>query len=299
MNLTGRAAFQAAGGDAAAKMAAVPVRGRQSEDGDLTGRAAFQAAAGAAAVPVRGGAAKMAAVPVRELQSEDGDLTGRARFQRAAFTGDSPCAVEFAEAIRSAHEHFSSRLGETVTTKHNLQHWGQSGVIVFVTFRLADSLPSSVLTRWGQEKSEWLTAHPEPWSPDDIREYAHLTNRMEKWLDAGYGECVLARTDCRQIVAGALEHFNGARYVLHSYIVMPNHVHVLVELKSKDDLSKMLHSWKSYAASAINRTLGRSGSFWQRDYFDRLVRNADHYGRCVAYIRKNELVARKLWGMGA
>ena len=132
-----------------------------------------------------------------------------------------------------------------------------------------------------------------------MREYAQrFSNRMEKWLDAGYGECILSREDCRQIVAEAFEHFNGSRYALHSYIVMPNHVHVLVEFLAKEDMPKILHSWKSYTASAINRVLGRTGSVWQRDYFDRLVRNADHYGRCLAYIRKNESAARKLWGEG-
>ena len=85
----------------AAKMAAVPVRELQSEDGDLTGRAAFQAADGAAAIPVRGGAAKMAAVPVRELQSEGGDLTGRAAFQAA----DGAAAVPVRGAVFQLAEH--------------------------------------------------------------------------------------------------------------------------------------------------------------------------------------------------
>ena len=291
-DLTGKARFQRAR-DVAAKMAAVPVSGAGANgDGGLTGKARFQRAHDVAA--------KMAAVPVCGAGANgDGGLTGKARFQRAAFTGTSPCAKEFAEAIRLAHEHFSSRFGEIMATKHNLRHWGQSGVILFVTFRLADSLPSSVLTRWTSEKNEWLSNHPEPWSPDDMREYAQrFPNRMEKWLDAGYGECILSREDCRQIVAEAFEHFNGSRYALHSYIVMPNHVHVLVELMTKEDMPKILHSWKSYTASAINRVLGRTGSVWQRDYFDRLVRNADHYRRCLAYIRKNESAARKLWGEG-
>ena len=301
-DLTGKARFQRARNGAAwkaavpvsgaaAKMAAVPVRAGAGGDGDLTGKARFQRA--------RNGAAWKAAVPVSAGAGGDGDLTGKARFQRAAFIGTSPCAKEFAEAIRLAHEHFSSRFGEIMATKHNLRHWGQSGVIVFITFRLADSLPSSVLTRWTNEKNEWLANHPEPWSPDDMREYAQrFSNQMEKWLDAGYGECILSREDCRQIVAEAFEHFNGSRYALHSYIVMPNHVHVLVELMAKEDMPKILHGWKSYTASAINRVLGRAGSVWQRDYFDRLVRNADHYGRCLAYIRKNESAARKLWGEG-
>ncbi len=73
---------------------------------------------------------------------------------------------------------------------------------------------------------------------------------------------------------------------------MPNHVHVLTSLDEGELLRKILSSWKSYTANRLNEYLGLQGSFWQEDYFDRLVRDADHFVRCVRYIRRNPLKAR-------
>ena len=198
-------------------------------------------------------------------------------------------AVEFREAIERADKQFFSPYAETDVRHHNLPHWGQCGAIVFITFRLADSMPATLLAQWRCEREAWLLAHPEPWDEPTAQEYAHVfQERMEKWLDAGHGRCVLARPDCNGAVAGALEHFHGERYTLHSYIVMPNHVHVLMELFSLSDLPKTLHSWKSFTAKKICRILGEEGAVWQRDYFDRIIRSDAHYQHCIEYIRKNE-----------
>ena len=68
---------------------------------------------------------------------------------------------------------------------------------------------------------------------------------------------------------------------------MPNHVHALFVLNSQWTLEKILLSWKGFTARKINPTLKRTGHFWQRDYFDRLVRDAKHLANCVRYIRRN------------
>ena len=137
--------------------------------------------------------------------------------------------------------------------------------------------------------------HPEPRSAEVEREYAiNFPARMENWLDSGYGSCILARNDCRDLVSSALEHFNGVRYRLHSYVVMPNHVHVLFDLNESDDLPRTLHSWKSYTAKELNRLTGSEGVVWMRDYYDRIVRNGEHYARCLAYIHKNAEAAAKM-----
>ena len=203
-------------------------------------------------------------------------------------------AIEFPEAIENPDKCFFSYIAETDVRRHNLPHLGQRGVIVFITFRLADSMPSELLSKWRGERETWLAAHPEPWDDATAQEYAReFQGRIEKWLDAGHGVCILARTDCNRIVSDALEYFNGKRYVLHSYIVMPNHVHVLMELPSRVELPRILHSWKSFIAKKICEVVGASGPVWQRDYFDRLVRSEEHYRHCLDYIRKNE---RQMWG---
>ena len=190
--------------------------------------------------------------------------------------------------MRNASGHFFSADAVTSISRHNLPHWGQCSRLVFVTFRLADSLPAEVLAKWSAEREEWLAAHPEPWDAVTAREYsAEFLGRREHWLDAGHGSCVLAREDCRSAVSDALLHYNGKRYQLHSYVIMPNHVHVLLEIADGDDLSNVVRDWKSFTSKAISKLLGSSGAIWQSDYFDRLIRNGDHYNNVVSYIRQN------------
>ena len=195
---------------------------------------------------------------------------------------------EFPAAMRELPSHFFSRIAETEVHKRNLPHWGQDSVVCFVTFRLADSIPAAKLAQWQEEKEIWLRLHPEPWDEPTMREYVDsFPKRMEEWLDAGVGSCILTREDCRHCVAHALEHFNGERYILHSYVVMPNHVHVLFEISAKGDLARTVHAWKSFTAHALNKITGNVGAVWQSEYFDRLLRDSRHYVNTLEYIRRN------------
>jgi putative transposase len=176
---------------------------------------------------------------------------------------------------------------------NRLPHWQQDRAVCFVTFRLGDSVPRSLLDDWNSERNGWLRRNPQPWSQDQIREYhSRFAARMEQWLDAGHGDCVLRRPECATIVAAALSHFEGRRYQQLSWVVMPNHVHSLFALSTGAGLESVLHSWKRFTARRINELLGRQGTLWQRDYFDRLVRDEAHCARCVRYIRRNPEKAR-------
>jgi len=100
------------------------------------------------------------------------------------------------------------------------------GRIYFVTFRLADAIPHRLRTKWESEREAWLRVHPQPWSAEVEREYHEpFSGAMERWLDAGYGSCVLRRSDRAAVVAEALCHFDGQRIVQIAWVVMPNHVH--------------------------------------------------------------------------
>jgi len=72
---------------------------------------------------------------------------------------------------------------------------------------------------------------------------------------------------------------------------MPNHVHALLELKGSFELSSIMHSWKSYTAREANRILGRSGEFWQREYFDVLMTSSRQVDFCARYILNNPVKA--------
>ncbi len=170
----------------------------------------------------------------------------------------------------------------------NLPHWRQSGTTYFVTFRTADSLPKEKLSQWEAERIEWLRTHPEPHTDADRRNYyERFPERLQHWLDQGFGASFLARPVLKKIVQDALRHFDGDRYDLGEFIVMPNHVHALVTPLNEHELSAILHSWKSFTATAINKRLGQTGAFWQKESFDHIVRSPDSLEKFAQYIRDN------------
>ena len=181
----------------------------------------------------------------------------------------------------------------TSRTRRNLPHWDQSGATAYVTFRLADSIPRAKLDEWKAERDEWRSAHPEPWSEDDWREYqTRFLDRIERWSDRGYGRCLLRDPEVRTIVSDAFEFFDEERYRLDHFVIMPNHVHLLVRPFGEWRLSQLLHSWKSFTANQINSRLGRSGTLWMDERFDHLVRSVTQLDIFHRYIVENPQKAR-------
>jgi putative transposase len=175
------------------------------------------------------------------------------------------------------------------TASNRLPHWDQLGATFFITFRLADSVPQEALHAYVREHRQWEETHPpRPWPPEVEDAYRRkFTRRFERWLDRGAGECLLRDQNNAEIVADAFRHFEGERSLLHAWVVMPNHVHLLVSLVGETSLAGLLHAWKGFSARKINERLGRVGSVWQKSYFDRLVRDWEHFVRCSRYIRAN------------
>ena len=172
--------------------------------------------------------------------------------------------------------------------RRKLPHWRQEAVIYFVTFRLADSLPVQKLQALKEEKARWLALNPLPHNERQRKDYdRNFSLRIHEWLDSGYGSCVLARPEIYQMVEGALEFFDEKRYVLGEYVLMPNHVHALVQPIGDHQLDQILHSWKSYTAKEINKLINWKGSVWHRETYDRIVRSPAQLARIEDYIRDN------------
>ncbi len=174
----------------------------------------------------------------------------------------------------------------------NLPHWRQPGATYFVTFRLADSLPHDKMDQWRAERRQFLESHPDPWTEEIRAEWYRLFHeRQQDWLDQGHGECWLRRPEIGKIVDDALRHFDGDRYDLLAHVVMPNHVHVLVTPKNGHALDKILHSWKSFTAKALNQALQRTGEVWQHEGYDHIVRSPEAFWAIADYIVKNPVKA--------
>jgi REP element-mobilizing transposase RayT len=161
-----------------------------------------------------------------------------------------------------------------------LPHFDAGEIFQTITFRLHDSLAQQLLEKWRQE-----LARESPDFEDELR------YRIEAHLDCGYGACYLRSKQIAEIVQSALFYFDGERYRLSAWVIMPNHVHLLAAPCSPHSLSEVVHSIKSYTSQQANRALKRSGRFWFEDYFDRYIRNAQHYESAVSYIVNNPVRA--------
>jgi putative transposase len=186
----------------------------------------------------------------------------------------------------------------------SLPHWYQPGVTYFVTYRMADSIPSDLLRMWHGRRDQWLRLHGiEPaaanWkeklqeTPELADDYDRsFSRRFMEYLDHGYGACSLADPRIARIVADNLRYSSGKLYHLGDFVVMPNHVHLLVCLIGDTDIVSQCRSWKRFTATQINRLLGRRGRFWQEETFDHLVRTPEHFEHFRRYIAENPQQAK-------
>ena len=176
-----------------------------------------------------------------------------------------------------------------------LPHWTGSAAIYAVTFRLNDSLPQTILDAWLDERRSLVSTAIQMGRLLSIHEEKRLhelhSRRIEKYLDAGHGECRLRDPAIAKLVADAVRHFEGQRYSLHAWCVMPNHVHAIVEPLIGHELHNILHSWKSFTAKTANRVLKRNGTFWQAEYYDHLIRNEEDYAHALCYLLENPTLA--------
>lgn len=169
-----------------------------------------------------------------------------------------------------------------------LPHWQQTGASYFLTFRLADSIPQTQLKIWEEERADWLLRHRGPSSEEVEVEYQRLfSGRVDPHLDAGTGACILRKPGAAGVVSEVLLAGNGERFVIHCFVVMPNHVHLAVTLGDGESLPRLVKIWKGVSSRRIGRQLRIEGRLWQRDYFDRIIRDEDHFFRVVRYIRAN------------
>jgi len=183
----------------------------------------------------------------------------------------------------------------TIRKRKRLPHWEAPRSIYFVTFRLADSLPASVLQKLRIERRAALvqaTRDAQPLSPAEQKRVRRLiSRRVEDYLDKGSGSCCLANPALAEVVAGALRHFDGVRYKLYAWCVMPNHVHVVFEPHAGFSLAMIAHSWKSFTVHRINAASASPGVFWQREYYDHLIRDGEQLRRAIQYVAENPLRA--------
>lgn len=190
----------------------------------------------------------------------------------------------------------------------HLPHWDQAEATYFITWRTADSIPRDVWLKWRHERDGWLLEHGisplakdwrrqvEELSEQDRNDFRQFARRLEHEMDACHGECLLRQPALANHVAEALRFIDGSCYLLGDFVIMPNHVHVLVGGLARNSMLKQVASWKKWSALKINEALGRSGRFWQDESFDHLVRHQASFEKLRSYIADNPAKAGLMAG---
>ncbi len=154
-----------------------------------------------------------------------------------------------------------------------LPHVDAPDLVQAITFRLADSLPASVMARF-----------------DDL-DPAVRRRALDGALDRGHGGCLLRSPLAAAIVENAFLCFDGERYRLLAWVVMPNHVHCVIETTPAWPVYRVVQGWKSFTAKAINGAMARHGRVWQPEYFDRFIRDDVHLAAVIRYVEENPVKA--------
>ena len=170
----------------------------------------------------------------------------------------------------------------------NLPHWRQDGATYFVTFRLADALPQEKLQYLKRLRAEWERTHPEPRSEQDWEAYVRqVTTCVERWTDEGHGACWLRDSRWVNDLHERLLHFQNQRCIVGCHVIMPNHCHAIFQPFDGFELEEQLQSIKSLTARHINEARGETGSLWQEECYDRIIRDEEHLYRVIQYIGRN------------
>lgn len=176
-----------------------------------------------------------------------------------------------------------------MTNKHfhrrNLPHLYFSEGIYFITFRLADSLPSSKVAEIKELISDRKIR--------DEEKFKRLLKKYDEILDSGhYGNRHLENSEISEICKHTLHYLDGKDFKLICYCIMPNHIHLVFELIKKNrGISKIMQSIKRTSARKCNLVLNRTGKFWQDESYDRLVRDDKELYFIIKYVLMNPINA--------
>jgi putative transposase len=191
--------------------------------------------------------------------------------------------------------------------QRHLPHWRKEGAVYFVTFRLADSIPRHLMDKWIDDHRTFMKAHglegdlPEPVRiqrylaiPEKVRRAfeREQARRFFVELDRCHGSCALRNPEAAKLVVGPLEFHHGRTMHCGDFIVMPNHVHAILAPFPGKDLECLLQSVKRYSAVRINRLIGKGGKLWQKESYDRIIRDNTELHRIRAYIENNPTKAK-------
>ena len=173
----------------------------------------------------------------------------------------------------------------------SLPIWTMDHAIYSVVLHLADSIPVHERMKWAALREELKTLVKKERRDYTDEEIELLKTaygeRIEKYLAAGNGSCLLRDMRAANAVADVFEHDNGDICAIHAWTIMPNHVHLILQLKTGTELRPLLQKWKRISGHAVNRALAREGEVWMDDIYTRIISTPGEYGRQMSYLWNN------------
>ncbi len=182
-----------------------------------------------------------------------------------------------------------------------IPHINANNHLQFITYRLSDSLPHNIVEKIKQDISLF----------DEDKKTTERIKLVEKYSDKGYGASFLIHPNIADLIITNLKFHNLIKYELISWVIMPNHIHILIK-QMNDNIGDIVKSWKSYTSKIILKQSNilfekkglyqpnvkvlndilNSRNIWYKGYWDRYLRNEDEYWRCVEYIHNNPVKAK-------
>jgi putative transposase len=182
--------------------------------------------------------------------------------------------------------------------QRNLPHYHPPDSMLFVTFRLANSLPNETIIRLKEEREllERKLKRERSAVQLDGQLYKlrkRYFGKFDKLLDdMTSGPHWLSDNRVATSVADSISYRDGKQYELLAYTIMPNHVHMVVTVeRSATSFYRVLQSLKAYTAKEANKILNLHGAFWQHESYDHVVRNEKELGNIIWYVLHNPLKA--------
>jgi len=160
-----------------------------------------------------------------------------------------------------------------------------------VTVRCHDSLPAEVVARL--QEIQQSIQQVESQSEESVQLKRRYFLMMEKFLDAGGGKAPLRRPEAAEVLVAAFAALNQEGVSVPHFAIMPNHWHALLSPLGAGsiNLHAVMTRLKGRTARGVNLALGRGGPLWQREWFDRWMRDNAEWSRCVEYVRQNPVKA--------